>query len=116
MARRVAKFANQRQITIHKEKCDKENIYAKINKEAMFLAMRTFPGQKAPAFELWCYLASQMDGYVFALSQAELEASIGMKEDAYTTAFGRLVDAGYLVLSDKNTIYEFYELPQKKTD
>ena len=112
------KYPNQKEITVHKEPCDTTNIYAKINKQAMFRAMKTFSGRKAPAFELWCYIASSMPGRVFALSKEAVNEEIGMKEDAYDSAVSNLIEARYLFRPDENkkTIWDFYEIPRDKEE
>ena len=110
----VQKYANQKQITVNKAVCDKSNIYTAINKRAMLTAMKTFAGRKAPAFSLWCYIASNQNGYSFALSQKDIEETIGLKKDGYETAVNNLIAEGYLVLQSGKTIYNFYEIPQQK--
>ena len=81
---------------------------------AKYQAMKTFSGQKAPSFELWCYLSSNANNYTFALSQVAVEEAIGMKADAYKTAVKNLIEEGYLILREGNTIYDFYEMPHKQ--
>lgn len=112
------KYPNQKQITVHKEACDTQHIYARINKKAMFRAMKTFSGRKSPSFALWCYIASSASDRVFVLSQKAMEEEIGMKQDAYETAVQNLIDAGYLIRpnEDKKTIWDFYEIPQTKEE
>lgn len=112
------KYPNQKEITVHKEPCDQQNIYAKINKKAMYQAMKNYSGRKAPSFELWCYIASSQSGRVFVLSPTAIEAEIGMGVDAYRTAVKNLIDDGYLVLKndETNTKYDFYEVPRKKKE
>lgn len=75
--------------------------------------MKEFSGRSAPSFQLWCYFASNANGYTFALSSEAVCEAIGMKIDAYNTAVNNLIKNGYLVLKDKNTIYDFYEVPQQ---
>lgn len=112
------KYPNQKEITVHKEPCDLENIYTKINKKAMFQAMKNYSGRKAPSFELWCYIASSQPGRVFVLSPEAIKTEIGMKEDAYRNAVNNLIDDGYLVLKndETNTRFDFYEIPRKKKE
>lgn len=112
------KYPNQKEITVHKEACDTQNIYAKINKKAMYNAMKLYSGRKAPTFELWCYIASSVPERVFVLSQKAVENDIGMKEDAYRNAVNNLIEDRFLVRPDENkkTIWEFYEVPRKSKE
>ena len=81
------------------------------NKETMFEAMKILSGRDAPSFILWCYLSSNADNWTFALSPKAIEETIGMKIDAYNTAVNKLIEKGFLVLREQNTIYDFYEKP-----
>lgn len=113
-ANNIMKYPNQKLISIHKEVCDETHFYMKTNKKAMYQAMKTFHGRKAPTFELWCYLSANAEDYTFALSQVAVEEAIGMKIDAYNTAVNNLIEEGYLVVREgSNTVYDFYEIPQK---
>ena len=47
-------YANQKNITVHKENCDENELYAKINLRAMNHAMRDL---KANTYKMWCYFA-----------------------------------------------------------
>lgn len=109
------KFPNQKLIKVIKEDYNEKAIYARINKNAMYEAMRTFSGRKAPTFELWCYIASNANGYEFALSQKAVEEAIGMKADAYNAAVNNLIAEGYLINEnpEKKTVYLFYEKAKK---
>lgn len=110
------KYPNQKTIRIkYKAPCDNKHIYAKINKDALFWAMKRYSGRKAPTFQLWLYLASNQEGYEFSLSQKAVEEDIGLKADAYHTAVKNLIDDEYLIQRDKEkkTIFDFYEVSEK---
>ena len=44
---------NQKTITVQKEKCDKQNLYAMYNLDVLQNAMLDLKGE---TFKLWCYL------------------------------------------------------------
>ncbi|MBO4734345.1 MAG: hypothetical protein J5662_07710, partial [Clostridia bacterium] len=67
----------------------------------------------AHALRLYLYLASNADGYTFALSPADIRQTIGMPNSTYRDQFLVLVDKGYLVQSGSNK-YDFYEMPQTR--
>lgn len=98
---------NQEIVKVNKEKCDKTNLYAAINLEAMNAAAVKL---KAGAFKLWCYFAKNQNGYEFALSSKDAEKSYGIKIDQYKTAKAELKKQGYLVQTSGNN-YIFYEIP-----
>lgn len=52
-------YANQKNITVHKENCDENELYAKINLRAMNHAMRDL---KANTYKMWCYFAQNQKG------------------------------------------------------
>jgi len=104
-----------------KAACDKSNIYCRINKDAMFAAMRDL---KEPAivnkkkttshdaFALFMYFASNASGYKFALSQQTVLNDTGIKKEAYQSAVNFLIAKGYLVPKrDGSNWYIFQEQP-----
>lgn len=103
--------ANQEVVEIQKEKCDCENIYAKINIEAMQLAMKDLtPAQ----FQVWLYFAKNQAGYTFAVSPAAALNEFGIKKDTFQKAKQVLKEKGYLVndaAKGKNH-FIFYEKPE----
>lgn len=86
--------ANQDIVTIQKEKCDADNIYAKINIEAMKLAMKDLT---AAQFQVWLYFAKNQAGYTFAVSPAAALNEFGIKKDTFQKAKVVLKEKGYLV-------------------
>lgn len=100
-------YANQRVIVVNKEDCDKKNLYATINLEAMDKAAIDLSGN---AFKLWIYFAKNQNNYKFALSSKELSQHFGLKIDAYNKAWNTLVEKGYLINSSGN-YFIFTEIP-----
>lgn len=102
--------ANQKTIKVLKEKCDKENLYAIFNLEALNAAMLDLKGE---SFKLWCYLNKNQNEYTFALSKVDaLKWGIGSKS-SYDRAIAELIEKGYLVETSSNH-YDFYEMPKEE--
>lgn len=99
---------NQKVVKVQKELCNKQNIYAAINIDAMESAARALD---AGAFKLWVYFAKNQDGYEFALSSKEVEVTFGMKIKQYNNAVDNLIEAGYLVRQGDSNTYHFNEKP-----
>lgn len=99
-------------VKIHKAPCDINNIYAKINKDAMFNAMKELNGS---GFFLWMYCASQSEKiYNFEFGPAGTKAQIGLSESTFKTAKKELINKGYLVKNGSKI--EFYEVPVAQKD
>lgn len=100
--------ANQKLISIQKEKSDKEHLYAITNLDALQYAMIDLKGE---SFKLWCYLNKNQNGYTFGLSPVDaIKWGIGSKS-SYDRAVKDLVAKGYLVKTAGNH-YDFFELPK----
>ena len=85
---------NQDFVEVHKEPCDKNNIYAMVNISAMQLAMKDLtPAQ----FEVWMYFAKNQAGYQFAVSPAAALNEFGIKKDTFQKSKQVLKDKGYLI-------------------
>lgn len=102
---------------LHKEPCDTNNLYAKINLNAMEQAAQNL---NAGAFKLWCYFAKNNPTYKnWDLSSKDASNSFGLKTSQYNTAVEELIDKNYLIEietdSKKANLWEFYELSQPKT-
>ena len=97
---------NQKEIKVNKEPCNKYNLYAAINLQAMEKAARELD---AAAFKLWIYFAKNQNGYEFALSSKDVADTFGMKRDQYNGAVKKLIDKGYLAQVDGNK-YTFNEI------
>ena len=108
----ITVYPNQKVITTHKASCDKENLYAKINIEAMNLAARNFHGREAGGFLLWCYFARHQDNYTFAFSPELAAEEFGLTDGVCTNAIKYLRKKGYLKKVSGQTEFAFYEMPQ----
>lgn len=106
---------NQRDISINKLKVDDtENFYTRYRLDALQVAMKSLTPK---AFELWCYLGKNKDGYKLFLSKVDCLQWCNISSSSYQRAFNELVENKYLVAKDKDNIepkhYDFYELPQE---
>lgn len=100
---------NQRNINVNKEECNTENLYAKINIEAMNSAMNNL---KANTYKLWSYFAQNQNKHSLWLSPVDVQVKTGMSESTYHRAFDELVDKLYLIKDAKDQrYYNFYEVP-----
>ena len=98
---------NQKQIRISKEVCNKDNLYATINFQAMESAALNLD---AGAFKLWIYFSKNQNGYEFALSSKAVEETFGIKIKQYNNAVAELIEKKYLV-NTKGNNYIFNEIP-----
>lgn len=102
---------NQNVVEVHKEPCDKNNIYAMINIEASQLAMKDLTPVQ---FQVWYYFAKNQAGYVFAVSPAAALNEFGIKKDSFQKAVAVLKEKGYLIpnpTKGKN-YWIFNEIPE----
>lgn len=104
------RFPNQKGVAVAKEDCNKKNLYATINLEAMESAALDLD---AGAFKLWCYFSKNQNGYTFALSSKEVEETFGIKIKQYNNAINKLIEKGYLVQEDDKNNFKFIECPWK---
>ena len=82
-------------------------MYCIINLDAMRTASRAL---SSGAFRLWCFYASNQNGYTFATGNSIVFDTMGMKRDAYDRATGELIREGFLVQEQGNR-YAFHERP-----
>lgn len=109
------KVPNQRVITVHKQKCDKNHTYTANNLEALDEAAGRLT-QKA-SFKLYIYLAKNQDEYRFNLSSSDFMRWANVGNTAYNTAFRELVEEGYLIQKEgTKDIYTFYDKSQIKDE
>lgn len=102
---------HQREITVHKEICNKQNKYTANNLAALDEAAGRL--QSKGGFKLYMYLAKNQDKYNFNLSSSDFMQWSGLGYTAYTTAFNELVEERYLLLKeDTEDIYTFYDKAQ----
>lgn len=104
----MAAVPNQKTVKVQKEKCDKDNLYATYNLEALQTAAIDLKGE---SFKLWMYLGKNQNGYTFALSKVDaIKWGVGSKS-SYDRAVKELIEKGYLVETSPNH-YDFYEVPK----
>lgn len=97
----------QKIVKVHKEVCNKENLYATINLEAM---SKSAMDLDAGAFKLWVYFAKNQNNYEFALSSKDANDTFGLKKKQYDNAVAELIEKGYLVQVE-GLHYTFNEIP-----
>lgn len=105
--------ANQNIVEVHKEPCNKDNLYATINLNAMQLAMKDLTPVQ---FQVWLYFAKNQAGYVFAVSPAAALNEFGIKKDSFQKAVVVLKEKKYLVpnpAKGKN-YFLFHEIPEEE--
>lgn len=98
---------NQRRITTHKDKANKQNIYTVTNIASLSYAMSVLTHS---GLRLWLYLAKNQDEFTFWLSPIDVGAFTGLSIASYRRAFSELREKKFLVLSKKNC-FDFYETP-----
>lgn len=106
----MAKYANQKTITIHKGK--NLGVFCQVPKEALYSAARIL---SHGAFKLWLYFASNADNYTFDFSFAHADQNLNISKSTRTRAMNELQELGYLV--DKgNNHYDFYLMVETTAD
>lgn len=98
---------NQKVVKVNKEPCNKNNLYAAINLQAMEQAAQALD---APSFKLWIYFSKNQNSFEFALSSKDVADTFGMKRDQYNGAIEKLIKKGYLINIEGNR-YSFNEIP-----
>ena len=97
----------QKNITIHREKADKD--FLCIKNENWKRANRDLTPY---GLQLYLYFTSNKDGYNFDLSQEHAREDANIQRTTFHTYVNRMIDKGYLV-KRKGNCYDFYEVPQK---
>lgn len=101
----MAKYANQKTITIHKGK--NLGVFCQVPKEALYSAARIL---SHGAFKLWLYFASNADNYTFDFSFAHADQNLNISKSTRTRAMNELQELGYLIDKGSNH-YDFYLQP-----
>lgn len=103
---------NQDVVTVNKEACNKDNLYATINIRAIQLAMKDLSNAE---FQVWLYFAKNQAGYTFAVSPADALNEFGISKDTFKKSKAKLKEKGYLVedLSKGPNHWIFYEIPKE---
>jgi hypothetical protein len=106
-------FSNQDIVEVQKEPCDKNNLYAAINLEAMRLAVKDLTPIQ---FQVWLYFAKNQAGYTFAVSPAAALNEFGIKKDTFQKAKQVLKQKGYLIEnpSKGKNHWIFKEIPEEE--
>ena len=103
-----ASVPNQRNITVHKAKADKQHLYTPINLNALDNAVNRL--KSLAGIKLFLYIAKNQDKYNFYLSSSDFMAWAGVGRAAYNSAFDELVKEGFLIKKfGDTTTYYFYE-------
>lgn len=97
----------QKIVKVNKEVCNKQNLYATINLEAM---SKSAIDLDAGAFKLWVYFAKNQNNYEFALSSKDANETFGLKKKQYDNAVAELIEKGYLVQTE-GLYFTFNEVP-----
>lgn len=98
-------YPNQKIISVQKDLSDKENIYAIMNKERLFEAIKELTHNE---LKVYLYLNSNQQGYEFALSTKDIAEKTGADKSRIQGAIRSLAEKGYLRLF-KDNIFAFYE-------
>ena len=103
----MATVPNQRKITIHREKCERD--FLQIKKENWYAANKDL---EPYGLQLYLYLAGNREGFEFELSQEAAERDAGIKKTTFHKYVNVLIDKGYLVpRKEGSNVYDFYEIP-----
>lgn len=88
--------------------CDTQNIYIKVNQEAIFAAMAdlTYAG-----FKMWIYFSKNQAYHNFELSCVACK-QFGIDKNSYYRGIEELITKGYLVPESGNG-YRFYQVPSQ---
>ena len=101
---------NQKTIITKKTASGAKAPYGIFNLEATLKAAKTLTDR---AFKLYVRMNLHQNKHTYALSPAEIFASVGMSDKRYREAVKELIEKGYIVHSDKyKNVYIFYESPQ----
>ena len=103
--RRIRTYPNQKIVTVKKAAADKKHIYAILNKERLFIAMK---GLSPNELKTYLYLASNQNDYTFAMSPVEIAESTGSDKRSIQNAINGLIKKGYLC-QEKGNKYNFCE-------
>lgn len=102
---------NQKVTKVHKEACDTQHIYAKINADALQNAMMTL---KPCSFKLWLYFAKNQNEYQFELSSVAACSWCSMSDKSYRESVKELIALRHLIKRGESNVYDFYEMPKEE--
>ena len=103
------KYANQRNFTVNREIPTKNTreAYLTIYCRNLIAAARDLNGN---AFKLYCYIASNRNGYSFDFSPQDFINQYCVSINSARSSVQELITKGYLV-ETKHNFYQFYEVP-----
>lgn len=101
----MATYANQKIIKVKKKKY--VNDFLQIGNNEWMTAAQDLTRN---TFLLYLYLASNNNGFIFALSQKTVQDALGMSKASYHRAVDELSEKGYLYCEHGNT-YTFVTIP-----
>lgn len=96
---------NQKVVRVNKKPCQSD--YMTIQNSDW---MNAFITLKRASYGIYQYIASNVDGYTFALSRTDVMDKLKIGKDSYIRGVKELVDKGYL-LEDEEGNYQFYTSP-----
>ena len=100
---------NQKVITVHTEKCERD--FIQIKKENFANAFKILGGSYT-AIYLYICLAGNKEGYKFAYSPKAIANQFGMPETTARDQLKKLVECGFLVQKHEGSNqYDFYQVP-----
>ena len=103
---------NQKSVTIRKEPCDRQNLYAKVNLDALQEAMKTLSNAE---FVIWTYFAKNQEGFTFALSPQAADDWGNIARTTFNRTIRKFIEEGYLIADNNGSNhYTFYEKPKEK--
>ena len=100
----------QKNITIHREKAEKD--FLCIKNENWKRANRDLTPY---GLQLYLYFASNKDGYNFDLSAEHADKDANIKRTTFHTYINLMIQKGYLV-KRRGNCFDFYETPQQVKD
>lgn len=104
-------YPNQRIIKVAKrvgKTKDQTNGFTFINLVSLENANKNLSGS---GLKLWLYLVSNKNGFVLELSQKNCEFW-GLKRSTYYDAFKELMNKSYIVPTNKENYFAFYDIPR----
>ena len=101
---------NHKVIRVNKTKVNKGKTYTIIDNDVLFNAMQEL---KLNELKLFLYIASNQNGYEFALSTKHVAEVTGANQRELQNSVNSLIEKGYLVCEGGNR-YMFYEDKQSK--
>lgn len=105
---------NQKIVGINKQPCDTNNLYVKMNVDAIDNALMNL--KQGSLLKVWMYFAKNQNGYEFELSSKHVMAYCNITEKTYREAIKALIEKRYLVpRAEGSNKYDFYEIPVKIT-